>query len=630
MSSLTDFQGILSEKEGSSSDENVLTLTAATSSAIAGTHTVTVTNLAQTSSGYLAPITSTSDKLSGAITLQVGSGTAKTITLNSSNNTLSGMAAAINSSGAGVTASVLTDSSGSRLSLVSGTSGKQGTVSVTANSISDTTTSSGTLAYTSSVLGKDANLTVDGVSLTSASNTVANLIPGVTFQLLASSASESDGTLDPVQVVIANDNGGVESAVSSMVSDYNAAVSALNTQEGNNSSGSPEPLFGSPTLSLLQQQLMGTLNTENPNGHLDSISTSIGATFSGSISVAVGSATAQKFVIGSGADSAVAGTFYTDNTDAGGVNNGNTLSGLVATINAADGGFTAGVTTTSGQSTFTLASQTAGASGALAVTSGIVATYPTALNYSDSGYSSSTPDTGTLGSVAGSADTLTGSVTIGVGSGTPQTITLNSSNNTLSGLATAIGDAGLGITATPVQNSDGSWSLSLRSSSAGSAGAMNVSSNLQDTTSLTNTTLNYNNSSDIGSLTSLGISVNNDGSLAFDANALDSVLNSDYSSVVGFFQNPDSWGQTFSTMLTNAGTSNVTGILALASSSNSNIESTLNADISKEERVISAQRTSLTTELNTANQIMQQLPSQLEGVNELYSAITGYNQNSNG
>jgi flagellar hook-associated protein 2 len=39
---------------------------------------------------------------------------------------------------------------------------------------------------------------------------------------------------------------------------------------------------------------------------------------------------------------------------------------------------------------------------------------------------------------------------------------------------------------------------------------------------------------------------------------------------------------------------------------------------------------SLTTELNQANEIMQQLPSQLQGVNELYSAITGYGQNKNG
>jgi flagellar hook-associated protein 2 len=83
-------------------------------------------------------------------------------------------------------------------------------------------------------------------------------------------------------------------------------------------------------------------------------------------------------------------------------------------------------------------------------------------------------------------------------------------------------------------------------------------------------------------------------------------------------------------MLTNSGTTAGTGILALASSSNSNIESTLNADISKEEMYISAQQKTLTTELNKANEIMQQIPSQLDGVNELYSAITGYNQNSGG
>ena len=45
----------------------------------------------------MAPVASASDKLSGAVTLQVGS-TTKTITLNSSDNTLSGLASAINSS----------------------------------------------------------------------------------------------------------------------------------------------------------------------------------------------------------------------------------------------------------------------------------------------------------------------------------------------------------------------------------------------------------------------------------------------------------------------------------------------------------------------------------------------------
>ena len=157
-----------------------------------------------------------------------------------------------------------------------------------------------------------------------------------------------------------------------------------------------------------------------------------------------------------------------------------------------------------------------------------------------------------------------------------------------------------------------------------------MSSGLIDTTSTTSATLGYTNSSDINYLTTLGISVNNNGSLTFDANSLDSVLNTDYAGVAAFFQNANSWGQSFSNMLSNAGSSSSTGILSLAAKSNSSIESTLNADISKEESNISAQQSSLTLELNQANEVLEELPSQLQGMNELYSAITGYNQGQNG
>jgi flagellar hook-associated protein 2 len=489
MSSLTDLEGIMAEKTGSSSNTNVLQLTAATSAAVAGTHTVVVTSLAQTSSGYLTPIAKAADTLSGSISIAVGSGTAQVVKLDSSDNTLSGLAAAINSAGVGVTASVLTDSTGSRLSLVSGTSGADGTLTV-ASSITDTSNSNASLSYSASaVVPADAQLTVDGVSLTSPSNTVANLIPGVTFQLL------SDAPDTQVQVVIGNDNSDVESVIGTMVGDYNSLVSAINTQEGNDSSGNAEPLFGSPTLSLLQQQLLGSLNTLNPNGYLDGISNA--------------------------------------------------------------------------------------------------------------------------------SDTLSGSISIQLGSGTAQTITLDSSDNTLSGLAGAINLANIGVTANVVTDSSGSR-LVLVSGTSGSSGALKVTSSIADTSN-SNTILNYNSSSDINSLTSLGISVNNDGSISLDATSLDSVLNSDYSSVVGFFQNPDSWGQGFSNMLTHAGTSSSTGLLSLASSSNSSMESTLNSDISKENVAVSAEQKSLTAELTSANEVMQEIPMQLSEVNELYSAITGYN-----
>lgn len=495
LSALTDFQGVLAQKTGSSSDTNVLQLTSASSSATAGTHTVVVNSLAQTASGYLTEITNANDTLSGSITIQVGGGTAQTITLGSSNNTLSGLASAINASGAGVTASVLTDSTGSRLSLVSNTSGAAGNITISSSSLADTSNSNAALSYTSTVVGSDASLVVDGVTLSSASNTVSNLIPGVTFQLLSPSASGSQ-----VQVVIGNYNTGVESAVATMVSDYNALISAINTQHGNTSSGTPAPLFGSPTLSLLQQELLSGLNTQNPNGYLDSI--------------------------------------------------------------------------------------------------------------------------------ANASDTLSGSITIQVGGGTAQSVTLNSTDNTLAGLASAINTASIGVSANVVTDSTGSR-LVLVSGTTGSAGELTVASAITDTS--TNTTLNYNaSSSDISSLTSLGISVNNDGSLTLNSTSLDALLNTDFNGVVGFFQNSNSWGMTFANMLNNAGTSAATGVLKLAQSANSSVESNLNADISREETLISTEQKNLTAELNSANEILQSLPSQLMGVNEIYSAMTGYNQNPNG
>ena len=63
---------------------------------------------------------------------------------------------------------------------------------------------------------------------------------------------------------------------------------------------------------------------------------------------------------------------------------------------------------------------------------------------------------------------------------------------------------------------------------------------------------------------------------------------------------------------------------------NHNQETTLNDNISKQEALIATQKTHLTAELNSANQILQAIPSMIEQVNEMYSAITGFNRNQNG
>ncbi len=93
-------------------------------------------------------------------------------------------------------------------------------------------------------------------------------------------------------MVIANDNTDVENAVTAFVSDYNALIGSITAQQTNSGSSGSEPLYGSPTLSLLQQQLMNGLISQNPNGYLDAVSNT-SDTLSGSITIQVGTGTAQ-------------------------------------------------------------------------------------------------------------------------------------------------------------------------------------------------------------------------------------------------------------------------------------------------------------------------------------------------
>jgi flagellar hook-associated protein 2 len=496
MQSLTDFQGVLAEKQGSSSDTSVLELTSASTSAVAGSHTVSVQALATTSSYVSGAITNAGDTLSGTLTIN-----SKNITIDSTTNTLSSLASAINSGSYGVTANVITDSSGSRLSLVSQTSGSSGSISVS-STLQDTNTSTA-LNFSQSQPGADAQLTVDGVSITSASNTVSNVIQGVTFQLLSDANPN-----EQIQVEITNNNSDVESALNTVVTDYNKVMSDLNAQEGNDSSGNPEPLFGNPTMATLQQSLQSALTFLQPANAVGSTST------------------------------------------------------------------------------------------------------------------------------VGTSDTLQGSISISVGGGTAQQIDVPASGDqTLSGLAAAINSAKIGVTASVITAGNAS-TLSLVNATNGSAGSISVdSSSLTDQTSGAAVTFGASQSSAITSATQLGISVNNDGTLTLDTDTLDSVLNSNYQDVVNFFQPSGSYtsfGGNFSAALNNLGNSSTTGAITLALSENSTVETQLNTNISDEEATISTQKTQLTTELNAANFTLTEIPQQLQQIDEMYSAITGFNQNQNG
>lgn len=241
--SLSDFQGALAAKTVSSSDPTTVTATA-DSTAAAGTHTLTVANLATTSSEYSSTVADGNTTFAdGSFDVQVGTGSPVTITVDSSNDTLNGLASAINGQGLGVTASVVTDASGSRLSLVSNTSGAPGDLTISNNTTG--------LTFTKAITGQNANFTLDGVSLSSTSNAASGMLQGVTLNLQGVSAN-------PVSLVVAPDTTQATTAIQNFVTAYNTVVSNLNSQFAYNAdTGSTGPLGSDPTMMQLQQQLLG-------------------------------------------------------------------------------------------------------------------------------------------------------------------------------------------------------------------------------------------------------------------------------------------------------------------------------------------------------------------------------------
>jgi flagellar hook-associated protein 2 len=190
------------------------------------------------------PIPSGASLGKNSITLSSGSASATIDT--AAGDTYATLASAINAAVTvpplNITATAVTDSKGTHLSLVS----------------TDTTTpftvSQPSFGFSQAVAGADASLTVDGVPVTSASNTVTGVLPGVTLTLLAPTTSAASLT-------IASDASGISTALNQFVSDYNTAVGLVSAQYQFNAATNSEGLLSSDSaVRSLQTTLASALN----------------------------------------------------------------------------------------------------------------------------------------------------------------------------------------------------------------------------------------------------------------------------------------------------------------------------------------------------------------------------------
>ena len=119
MNSLKDLSGAFGTRSVESSNDTVLSGAADASAAI-GNHTVTIAQLATVSSQYSDPLASPSATFTpGSLQFRIGGGDLQAITFDDPHNSLTAAAQYINGLGMGVSASVVSDAVGSRLTLVS-------------------------------------------------------------------------------------------------------------------------------------------------------------------------------------------------------------------------------------------------------------------------------------------------------------------------------------------------------------------------------------------------------------------------------------------------------------------------------------------------------------------------------
>ncbi|MCK4951176.1 MAG: flagellar filament capping protein FliD [Gammaproteobacteria bacterium] len=300
LSSLSTFQSV----SATSSDTDQLTATAS-STAASSIYNITLNNLAEahtlvTADGDYSAITDDVGGLAsttGTLTFKFGTTdytpgsdtytsftpnaekSSKSVTIDSSNNTLAGVRDAVNSADIGVRASIVFDGGDYRLTFTSEDTGLNNSLQITVDDGDGTdadTSGLSRLAYngtatnlTETVAAADAVLKINGLDITSSSNTITDAISGVTLNLLSADAAT------PFTLNVKQDTSVVSNAVNNFVTGYNSLVNTISDIASYDADTQQAGiLLGDSTTRSVISQLRSTLNSA-----LDSLS-STSASFS--------------------------------------------------------------------------------------------------------------------------------------------------------------------------------------------------------------------------------------------------------------------------------------------------------------------------------------------------------------
>jgi len=233
-----------------SSDTNFLTASAG-GDALPGNYEIVISQLAKAEKDRSTSFASSSESSGVYGTMQFTvDGDSWDVTVASGSDSLANWASEINASSAPVDASIFYDGTNYRLIVQGQDTGVDNAITI------DETGLTGNFSFSEYSTAQDAQFTVDGIAVTSGSNTATDFIENVTLNLLQASAGET------ISLNISTDNTAIKNKVQEMLDQINNVFSTINNEmafsgaaKGNNR------LSGDSTLRTIQSRLRSLLGS---------------------------------------------------------------------------------------------------------------------------------------------------------------------------------------------------------------------------------------------------------------------------------------------------------------------------------------------------------------------------------
>jgi len=201
-----------------------------------------------------------------------------TVDIGSDRNTLAGIRDAVNAKASGITAAIVNDGTGARLVFSSAKTGEDSNFSVVGagpasggggpglSQLSYDPAQPGPAASSPSQLtfGVNASLTLDGMEISSPTNTLSDTIDGLTITLLKGGVTA--GVTASTTINVSQDNAGAKAAVTTLATAYNTLLAATKKlslsvpqDAGSTDARTDGPLSGDATIRSLMNQIKSAI-----------------------------------------------------------------------------------------------------------------------------------------------------------------------------------------------------------------------------------------------------------------------------------------------------------------------------------------------------------------------------------